>query len=215
MRDELPRERVWDGGVGRITDRELISLVVGAASPRIADELLQQSGGMAELARASLHELVRAGGVGNARAAQLAAAFELGRRAIIAATPRPVVLRDADAVFARMQPRFAGLSQEVFWVLALDARNGLVDEFEVARGNLTSVEVHPREVFRPLIRIAAAACVLVHNHPSGDSTPSPEDLVLTSRLRGVGELVGIPVVDHVIVAGNGHRSIAEWMGTSF
>ena len=115
----------------------------------------------------------------------------------------------------RVRARLAGVPQELFLALAVDARNGLIDEVEVARGHLTSVEVHPREVFRPLIRAAAAAAVVVHNHPSGDPTPSSEDLVLTRRLRAVGELVGIPILDHVIVAGDQFRSIAEWMGTEF
>ena len=217
---ERPRERLWADGVGRASDRDLVTLVLGAGTRgrpvgAVADGLLASAGGLVALSRAAPGELAQAPGVGAARAAQLVAAFELGRRAVGAAGARPLVLRQAADVFARVRARLAGVPQELFLALAVDARNGLIDEVEVARGHLTSVEVHPREVFRPLIRAAAAAAVVVHNHPSGDPTPSSEDLVLTRRLRAVGELVGIPILDHVIVAGDQFRSIAEWMGTEF
>ena len=127
--------------------------------------------------------------------------------------PEPAGLVDALDVYDRVWPRLAGLAQEVFMVLAIDVRNVVLEEIEVARGSLTQVEVHPREVFRPLIRIGAAGAIAVHNHPSGDPTPSPEDLALTRRLREVGELVGIPLVDHVVVAERGCRSMAEWLAT--
>jgi DNA repair protein RadC len=112
-------------------------------------------------------------------------------------------------VFERLHPRIAGLVQEVFVVLALDVRNVVLEEIEVARGCLTGVEVHPREVFRPLIRCAAASAIVAHNHPSGDPRPSPEDVALTARLRNVGELVGIPLLDHVIVTAGGFESMAD------
>jgi DNA repair protein RadC len=99
----------------------------------------------------------------------------------------------------------------VFVVIGIDARNVVMVETEVARGHLTGVEVHPREVFRPLVRAGAAAGVCVHNHPSGDPTPSLPDLELTQRLRAAGDLLGIPIVDHVVLADGGAVSIAEWV----
>jgi DNA repair protein RadC len=116
-------------------------------------------------------------------------------------------------VFRLIQPRVAGLSQELFFVIGVDIRNGLLDVIEIARGSVHGVEVHPREVFRPLVRMAAAGAVLAHNHPTGDPTPSSQDIDLTRRLRDVGNLLGIPIVDHVVIGDTTYRSIAEWLGT--
>ncbi len=124
-------------------------------------------------------------------------------------------MQSADDVYALLRPRVANLRQEVFIVIAIDARGQWIADFEVARGSVLSVEVFPREVFRPLIRVAAAAGVIAHNHPSGDPSPSPEDLLLTRRLREVATVVGIPLVDHVVVARDGFVSIAQEMAPEF
>jgi DNA repair protein RadC len=203
--------------VHEIADHELIAILLGSGvrehpALTVAAELVRTAGGMVAVSRASPRELAQVVGVGAARAARIAAAFELGRRALEAEQRRDV-LAHAEDVFRCVGPRLAGLQQEVFLVLGLDIRNGVLDIVEVARGTVHGVEVHPREVFRPLVRMAAAGAVLVHNHPSGDPTPSPEDIALTRRLRAVGEVIGIPVVDHVVVGDRGFRSIAEWLGT--
>jgi DNA repair protein RadC len=212
--DDRPRERLMTHGVTRLTTRELVAVVLGSGTPgrpaaAVAGELIERAGGLHALARAGARELAGVRGVGPARGARLAAAFDLGRRALASTAGERRAIAGAADVFARLCPRVAGLAQEVFLVLALDARNGVLEEVEVARGCLTGVEVHPREVFRPLIRAAAAAAVVAHNHPSGDPTPSRDDLELTQRLREVGELVGIPVLDHVIIAGDHYVSLAE------
>jgi len=171
--------------------------------------MMEDAGSLARLARTSAHELARQCGVGDAQGARVVAAFELGRRAVYAGVVRQPAVSCAADVFARLQPRLAGLEQEVFVALALDVRHQIREEIEVSRGTLTGVDVHPREVFRPLVRQGAAAVVVAHNHPSGDPTPSPEDLVLTERLRKVGDLLGIPLLDHLIVAGDRYCSLAE------
>jgi DNA repair protein RadC len=213
------RERLISDGCDRLTDVELIALVLGTgvrghSSVEVAQSLLAWTGGLAPRARARPRDLAQVTGVGLARAARLASAFALGLRAVVPRVPEPTSLIDAGDVYHRVWPRLAGLSQEVFIVLAIDIRNVVLEEIEVARGSLTQVEVHPREVFRPLVRIGAAGAIAVHNHPSGDPTPSPDDLALTRRLREVGELLGIPLVDHVVVAERGCRSLAEWLATS-
>jgi DNA repair protein RadC len=126
----------------------------------------------------------------------------------VEAAPLPSTrLTDADAVAAYFRRRLATVPVESFWALFLDARLGVTGEACIARGTLTACLVHPREVFAAAIRRRAAQLILVHNHPSGDPTPSAEDLSLTERMSEVGALVGIPVVDHVVVARGGHRSI--------
>ena len=213
------RERLIAGGCDRLTDLELIAVILGTgvrgrSALEVAEALLAWTGGLAPLARARPRDLAQVTGIGLARATRLAAAFGLGLRAVLPRNPEPRGLVDALDVYDRVWPRLAGLAQEVFLILAIDVRNVVLEEIEVARGSLTQVEVHPREVFRPLIRVGAAGAIAVHNHPSGDPTPSPEDLALTRRLREVGELIGIPLVDHVVVAERGCRSLAEWLATS-
>jgi DNA repair protein RadC len=177
----------------------------------VARLVLEETGGLIDLARAHPHELARVRGIGTARAARLVAAFQLGKRAL-ADRPVRAVVRQAADVFHHLRPRLQGMTQEVFLVLALDARNGIMDEIEVARGSLTGVDVHPREVFRPLIRQAAACAVVAHNHPSGDARPSPEDVALTRRLRVAGDILGIPILDHVVVGRDDFTSVGELIG---
>lgn len=213
---DLPRERLLRRGTGVLADEELMAIVLGTgvrahSARQIAEAMFGACGGIAGVARASPRELARVVGVGEARAARIASAFELGRRAIEVQTRRDTV-RNPEDVFRLVAPRLAGLQQEVFLVVGLDIRNQLLEVIEVARGSLSGVEVHPREVFRPLVRMAAAGGVLVHNHPSGDPTPSPEDRELTQRLIAVGRLVGIPIVDHVVVGARSFRSLAETLG---
>ena len=195
-----------------MSEEELISVVMGGARAS-ASALLAKVGGVAALSRALPRELAQVTGVGRVRAARLCAAFELGRRAAEARSRREAIVCAGD-VARHLAPRVAGMQQEVFFALGLDVRNGLIDIVEVARGSVHAVEVHPREVFRPLLRMAASGAVVAHNHPTGDSRPSPEDISLTQRLREVGMLVGIPIVDHVVLAGGDFCSIAEYTGAT-
>jgi DNA repair protein RadC len=216
---DRPRERLWHHGVLTLGDAELLAIVLGTgvrARPAlaVATDLLVAAGGIAPLSRASPRELALTSGVGTARATQIAAAFELGRRAITQ-VQRRATLSHADDIFRICEPRVAGLAQEVFLVIGMDIRNGLLDVVEVSRGSANEVVVHPREVFRPLIRMAAAGGVVVHNHPSGDPTPSLQDIELTHRLRAAGHLLGIPLIDHVIAGDRTFRSVAEHLGPEF
>ena len=216
---DKPRERLLRCGAHALGDAELLALLLGTGVRdhpvlEVAAELVQSIGGVAALSRASPHELSQIMGVGGARAARIAAAFELGRRAVELAHHRKTLGRAGD-VYCCLAPRLAGLRQEVFFAIGVDVRNGLLDIVEIARGSIAHVEVHPREVFRPLVRMAAAGGILVHNHPSGDPTPSRADRELTRRMREVGRVLGIPIVDHVVIGDGSFRSIAEWMGTDF
>jgi DNA repair protein RadC len=190
--------------------------VLGAGSRKhpasaVAMALVHSVGGILQLSRATEQELAQVSGVNATRASRIVAAFELGRRALDQTVKREPVGRPED-IYRIVAPRVAGVAQEVFFVVGVDIRNGLIDCVEVARGSVIGVEVHPREVFRPLIRMAAAGGVLVHNHPSGDPTPSFDDIALTRRLREAGDTIGIPIIDHVVVAAHEFRSIAEYLG---
>jgi DNA repair protein RadC len=214
---ELPRERMYRRGAGSLGDEELLTILVGtgvrdAPARKVASTIVDAVGGIVDVSRASPRELAQITGIGSARAARIAAAFELGRRVVEAEQHRPTLAR-AEDVFRIVSPRVLGLHQEVFFAIGLDVRNRVLDVIEVARGTVNGVNVHPREVFRPLVRMSALGAVLVHNHPSGDPTPSPDDIALTRRMRAVGEVVGIPVIDHVVVGERTFRSIAEWMGS--
>jgi len=192
----------------------LLARLLGAGSGyrramACSQSLLQHFGSIQGVAQASGVELARVSGIGPRRAEAIQAALELGRRAT---GQRPTLgqrLASSSEVWAHMQARLSHLRAEEFWMLALDVRSRLLLEVCVARGCLTGVEVHPREVFRTLIRISAASVIFCHNHPSGDPTPSDADIQLTFRLREVGQLCGITVVDHVVVGHQGFVSLAE------
>lgn len=212
--DERPRERLLDRGVEALSDAELVALVLrsGAAGESVVDQarrLLAVAGGLAELSRAAAAELSRERGIGPAKAASLVAAFELGRRAIGARLQNGSPFRASAEVFAHFRGRLAPLRKEVFCVVLLDAKHRKLREVRISEGSLTASIVHPREVFAPAVRDGAAALILVHNHPSGDPAPSPEDVEITRRLREAGELMGVRVLDHVIVGADAHFSFVD------
>jgi DNA repair protein RadC len=165
--------------------------------------------GLRGLASAAVGELEALPGFGLAKAATLVAAIELGRRGAARRLARGEVLRSPGDVHRHFASRLRDEACERFLVLLLDGRHRVLGEVTVSQGTLTASLVHPREVFGPAIRRSAAAIVLVHNHPSGDPTPSAEDRSVTLRLRQAGELLGIRVVDHVIIAERGYYSFDE------
>lgn len=209
-----PRERLSAHGEAALSSQELIALLLGtgsvrASAPELARTLLVRAGGLRGLARAGWGELMDLAGLGPVGAARLAAAFELARR-LAAEPPRRGTLLECGADVHRvLAPRLRDLRREVFVLLMLDGKHRLLREERVSEGSLTSSIVHPREVFAPAIRESAAALIVAHNHPSGDPTPSREDLEVTARLAEVGELVGIRLLDHVIVGDPGYVSLRE------
>jgi DNA repair protein RadC len=212
--DARPRERLVACGASQLSDHELLAIVLGSGTAglnviEVASTLLASSGGLGGIAQSSIEELCTHVGIGRARASLIQAALELGRRSV-GERPKPGRrLASASDVWSHLRARLATSAVEEFWALALDVRHRMQSEMCLARGSLTGVEVHPRDVFRPLIRSAAAAVIFCHNHPSGDPTPSRQDLELTARLRDVGDLCGIVVLDHVVVGWEGFTSLAE------
>ncbi|GAB4557875.1 MAG: DNA repair protein RadC [Haliangiales bacterium] len=212
--DNQPRERLLLHGCDRVSTTELLAILLGSgirgcSALTMAEYVIHAIGGLPILARAAARELVGLPGIGAARATRIAAAFHLGRRALESGYLQRSVIQSPRDLYERLVHRLCGLVQEVFWIVALDARYAILDELEVARGGLTSVEVHPREVFRPLIRRSAAAAVVAHNHPGGSCEPSKQDITLTYRLQRAGEIIGIPILDHIVVGAAGCRSVYE------
>lgn len=202
--DDRPRERLLRHGVEVLSDVDLLALLLrtgnrGEGTAALAGRIRLRYPTVAELAEASPSELAALPGVGVARAASICAAIALGRRADGAALPEGRPIGGSEQVYRHFQPRLAGLKQERFYVVLLDGKGRMMRDHCVSEGSLTASLVHPREVFRRAIRESAAALVLVHNHPSGDPTPSQEDETLTARLRAAGDLLGIRVLDHVVV----------------
>lgn len=172
------------------------------------NQLLEAVGGCSGLARASLADLEPI--VGKSAATTIFAAIELGKAVTGSAPEQGKFLGNAADVWTSYRARLSALDHEEFWVCLLDIRHRVVAEFLGAKGSLIGVEVNPRDIFRQALRYGRVARVIfVHNHPSGDSSPSREDIALTKRLREVGELTDIQVLDHVIVASNGYVSLAD------
>ncbi len=211
---ERPRERLWSLGPAALTSTELIAILLGTGALRrgpaeVAAGLLERGGGsLRQLAARPGAELTQSLGVGPAKAARLLAAFELASRLLQEQRPAQPRVRDPADVVALLGPRLRDLAVEEFHVLALDSQSRVRRDVLVTRGLLNSALVHPREVFRAAIAEAAAGIIVVHNHPSGDPTPSPEDQAVTRQLVEAGKLLDLPVYDHVIVAGDRFVSFA-------
>lgn len=214
MNDERPRERLWTLGPGALTAAELVAIILstgsrGEAVGAVAARLLErQEGSLRRLAARPPAELLRTAGVGPSKAARLVAAFEIGTR--LALEPRPPAprIREPEDIVRRFSARLRDLQVEEFHLLALDSQSRVLREVLVTRGLLNSSLVHPREVFRPAIAEAAAGIIVVHNHPSGDPTPSAEDRAVTRQLVAAGQLLDLPLYDHVIIAGDRFTSFA-------
>jgi DNA repair protein RadC len=191
----------------RLDDIELLALALNR-SVASAATLMTRFGGVHGVARASIAELAAAR-VPARRVHQLHAALELGRRTIVAPLARGVALTDAAQAEQFMWSRLAAREQEEIHVIGLDVRQRITVEFVAAIGSLAEVHIDPRDVFRPLLRENANAAIVVHNHPSGDKSPSPADALLTEQLRAAGEVVGIELIDHIIVARDGAYSFAR------
>ena len=212
--DDRPRERLERAGIEALSDVELLALLLrtghrGASALDLARRLHARYPSAADLAAVTPHELASVDGVGRAHAAVICAAIALGRRADARDLERGDRIGGSADVFRHFRARFAGLPQERFHVVLLDGKGRVMRDLRVSEGTLTASLVHPREVFRAAIREAAASVILVHNHPSGDPTPSPEDVTLTARLRAAGDLVGIKVVDHVVIGHHRYASLLD------
>ncbi len=213
---ERPRERLIKHGVESLTDAELLAILIRTGSRLgtavdVARKLLAEFETLERLASRTLADMCRISGLGlgSAKAATLVAAFELGRRTAVSHQGTRESIRSPEDLAHRYLPLFREMKKEVFLVVLLDSANHILRDVKISEGILNSSLVHPREVFRHAIAEPAAAIILLHNHPSGNPEPSTEDLQITRQLVEAGKIIGIPIHDHLVLAGNTFVSFAE------
>ena len=212
--DLRPRERMLYAGASALHDAELLAIILrvgikGQSAVRLGEQLLVEFGGLAGVAQATFEELCRKRGVGEAKATQIKAALELGRRlAVVSPQSRPQVRSPADVANLLML-EMSLLEQEHLRAILLDTKNNLLRVATVYTGSLNTAVVRVGEVFREAIRANCASIIVVHNHPSGDPTPSPEDVRVTEMLVEAGKLLDVAVLDHVVIGRNRYVSLKE------
>ena len=216
--DARPRERLERSGPGALSNQELlaITLTTGSVSGGkkytaidLATQLLTSFESLKGIAQADFVQLQEISGIGPAKACQIMAAFELGKRvAMFAGNTKPVIRQPTD-IFEYFRDEMSLLPKEVFRVVVLDTKNRIVKEKIISEGTLNASIVHPRDVFRFAVVHSAAAVILLHNHPSGDPTPSRDDIQITKRLIEAGRLMDISVLDHIVIGDGNFISMKE------
>jgi DNA repair protein RadC len=210
---ERPRERLITHGPAALSDAQLLAIIIrngraGRTAVDVGRELLERFESLAGIEQAGIREICDVGGIGPAKAAEIKAAIELGRRYQKPSLTGASFCSSQDvAVYYR--PRMKDLKKEMFRCILLNTKNKIIREEVVSIGSLSASIVHPRDTFKAAIRESAAAVIFIHNHPSGDIKPSQEDILLTRRLMQAGEVLGIQVLDHIIIGDGDHFSFRD------
>ena len=212
--EDRPREKLVAHGPQALTDAELLAILMGSGSRaesaiQLSQRILKEIGDLPSLSGLSVAELRKYRGIGLARATQLKAALELSRRYSDQMRSERVRFSNSQSVFEHFYPSFLGKKQEELWIAVLDMKNRLVIKSEITKGTLSGSLAHPREVFHVAIRNMGAAIILLHNHPSGDPEPSPEDRKVTLQMAEAGKLLGIPLLDHIIIGNKRYYSFKD------
>jgi len=213
-RQERPRERLQKFGPEALSAQELLALVIGRGIPKksvmsIAQELLVRFGNVRAISHATIEELSQIKGIGLAKAAQIKACFELGKREELEPELKFFNIKDPESVVKAIRASIKDKAKEHFKLILLNPRNKIIGISTISIGTLNASLVHPREVFKDAIVHSAASVVLAHNHPSGDPDPSEDDLKITKKLVDSGKILGIEVLDHIIIAKNDFCSFKE------
>ncbi|MEB8094635.1 DNA repair protein RadC [Staphylococcus caprae] len=211
---EKPRERLMNFGAQSLSNVELLAILIntgrkGFSSIDIANELIKNHHSIRELKKLSINDLLRIKGIGLYKAITLKAAFELGERLNATSTIDKVKITSPGDVAELMMSKMKDLEQEHFVVLLLNSKNIVIKQSWIYKGTLNSSIIHPREIFNIAIRESSNAMIVVHNHPSGDVTPSREDITTTLRLKECGAILGIELLDHIIIGDNKFTSLVE------
>jgi len=213
-RAERPRERLQKFGAEALSAQELLALVIGRGIPKksvmnIAQELLVKFGNVKAISQATIEELSQIKGIGLAKAAQLKACFELGKREELEPEFKNYDIKDPESVVKAIRASIRDKAKEHFKLILLNPRNKIIGISTISIGTLNASLVHPREVFKDAIVHSAASVVLAHNHPSGDPEPSEDDIKITNKLVESGRILGIEVIDHIIIGKNNFCSFKE------
>lgn len=213
-KQERPRERLKNFGPEALSAQELLALVIGRGIPKksvmnIAQELLTEFGSVKAISQATIEELSKIKGIGLAKAAQIKACFELGKRQDLEPEIKDFNIKDPQSVVKAIRASIKDKAKEHFKLILLNTRNKIIGISTVSIGILNTSVVHPRELFKEAIIHNAMSVVLAHNHPSGDPEPSEDDLMITRRLVEAGKILGIEVIDHIIITKDGFFSFKE------
>lgn len=212
--NERPRERLQNYGAKALSNAELLAIILrmgvqGTSAVSLGQQLLARYNGLRGLAKASIAEICQLKGIGPAKAVQIKAALELGRRLLVAAPEeRPQITSPADAANLLMLD-MSLLEQEHLWVLLLDTKNHVIDVVKVYQGSVNASLIRIGELFRGAIKRNCPAIIIAHNHPSGDPTPSPEDVRVTHQIADAGKLLDIEVLDHLVIGNQRFVSLKE------
>ncbi|MCJ1661951.1 DNA repair protein RadC [Staphylococcus sp. NRL 18/288] len=211
---ELPRERLIQQGAKSLSNSELLAILIntgrqGYSSIDIANDIMNKYPNLKELKQLSVDDLVKIKGIGTYKATTLKAAFELGERMNTRSTLEKVKIKSPKDVADMMMAKMKDLTQEHFVALFLNSKNVVIKEEIIYKGTLNSSVIHPREVYNAAIRASSNAIIVVHNHPSGDVTPSKEDIATTIRLKECGHILGIDLLDHIIIGDQKFTSLVE------
>jgi len=211
---ERPRERLQKFGPEALSAQELLALVIGRGIPKksvmsIAQELLMRFGNIKAISQATIEELSQIKGIGLAKAAQIKACFELGKREDLEPEVKDFDVKNPEGVVKAIRASIKDKAKEHFKLILLNPRNKIIGISTISVGILNASLVHPREVFKDAIMHSAASVVLAHNHPSGDPEPSEDDLKITKKLVESGKILGIEVIDHIVIGKNNFCSFKE------
>lgn len=212
--EDRPRERLRTLGVEVLSVRELLAIVLGPGSGRsgsvqLAEEVISAFGCVRDLAGASVERLSKIDGMGLAKACRVRAAIELGRRVLKAGRGERSTVRCPDDAAGLVMEDMNNLDREHFKVILLDSKNAVISVETVSIGTVNASIVHPREALKPAVEKSATSIILVHNHPTGNVSPSREDVLITRRFEKCGRILGIDVVDHIIIGDGDYRSMKE------
>jgi DNA repair protein RadC len=214
--EDRPREKLLAKGSHALTETELLAIILrngnastGESAIDQARLLLNQFGGLKGIDDAAASEISAVKGIGPAKVAELKACLEIGKRIGSQKWETGQPLHSAEDVFQHFRENLGREKRELFYVVLLNNKNRKMREVKISEGSLTASLVHPREVYNPVIRESAAAVIFVHNHPSGDPAPSPEDIDITKRLKEVGDVMGVRVLDHVVIGHDRYFSFNE------